>query len=145
MISRLQRVNRRQRRAFTLVELMVVIAIIGLLATVVTVNVIGQMEGANVAKVKADMKAMKDAMKLFKVHMGYWPNGIQDLMQAPGNRSNRWKGPYLDEQPKDPWGGDYIVEPGNPPKIVTLGADGSQGGEGEARDLDSETINQEEE
>ncbi|MGE0712757.1 MAG: type II secretion system major pseudopilin GspG [Planctomycetota bacterium] len=134
-------VKRSARRAFTLVELMVVIAIIGLLATVVTVNVIGQMEGANTAKVKADFKAMKDAMKLFKVHLGYWPNGIQDLMQAPGNAGNRWKGPYLDEQPKDPWGHDYIVEPGSPPKIVTLGADGNQGGEGEARDLDSETIN----
>ena len=136
------RAKSRARRAFTLVELMVVIAIIGLLATVVTVNVIGQMEGANTAKVKADFKAIKDAMKLFKVHLGYWPQSIQDLMQAPGDAGNRWKGPYLDEQPRDPWQREYRVEPGSPPKIVTLGADGNQGGEGEARDLDSDTINQ---
>ena len=134
----------QRRRGFTLVELMVVIAIIGLLATVVTVSVIGKMEEANVGRVQADMKAIKDAMKLFKINMGYWPRNLNDLFTAPPNAGNRWKGPYLEEQPTDPWGYDYQVRPqsGNRgPTIVSLGADGQQGGEGEARDLDSETIN----
>lgn len=137
---------RRTRRAFTLVELMVVIAIIGLLATVVTVNVIGQMEGANVAKVKADFKAIKDAMKLYKVHMGSWPTSIEALMQDPGGARGRWKGPYLDEQPMDPWGNQYRMDDSTrPPKVITLGSNNAPGGEGEEADLDSATINQGEE
>jgi len=131
-------------RGFTLVELMVVIAIIGLLATVVTVSVITKMEEANVGKVKADMKGMKDAMKLFKINMGYWPRNMNDLFTAPANAGRRWKGPYLDEQPRDPWGGEYTFRPqsgSRGPMIVCLGADGQQGGEGEAADLDSESIN----
>ena len=139
------RQNLRPRRAFTLVELMVVIAIIGLLATVVTVSVIGKMEEANVGKVRADMKAVKDAMKLFKINMGYWPRSMNDLFTAPANAGRRWKGPYLEERPVDPWGTEYrlVAQSGNKgPKIVSLGADNQQGGEGEAADLDSETINQ---
>lgn len=137
-------IQRVRRRGFTLVELMVVIAIIGLLATVVTVSVIGKMEEANVGKVRADMKAIKDGMKLFKINMGYWPRNMGDLFNAPPNAGNRWKGPYLEEQPKDPWGYDYQLQQQagrKGPKIISLGADGQQGGEGEAADLDSETIN----
>lgn len=135
----------RSRRNFTLVELMVVIAIIGLLATVVTVSVIGKMEEANVGKVRADMKAIKDAMKLFKINMGYWPQTMNDMFTAPANAGRRWKGPYLEERPMDPWGAEYRLtrqSGGKPPKIETFGADGQRGGDGEAADLDSETINQ---
>ena len=133
----------KQRRGFTLVELMVVIAIIGLLATVVTVSVITKMEEANVGKVKADMKGLKDAMKLYKINMGSWPRNLNELFTAPANAGRRWKGPYLDEQPRDPWGGEYTLRPqsgAKGPIVICLGADQQQGGEGEAADLDSETI-----
>ena len=134
-----------RRRGFTLVELMVVIAIIGLLATVVTVSVINKMEQANVGKVKADMKSIKDAMKLFKVNMGRWPRNVNELLTAPPDARNRWKGPYIeaDQAPRDPWGNEYRLErrSGKSPVIKTLGANGAPGGEGEDRDLDSDTIN----
>ena len=133
--------RRRRGRRFTLVELMVVIAIIGLLAAVVTVNVIGQMGEARKTKVMADMESIQKGIKLFQVNMGYYPQQLQDLWQAPANAGNRWKGPYLEEfPPKDPWGNEYQFESGRPPIITSYGADGQPGGADEATDLRSDTI-----
>jgi general secretion pathway protein G len=48
------------------------------------------------------------------------------------------RGGYIKRLPKDPWGRDYVlVSPGNhgPYDIVSLGADGAPGGEGDNADL----------
>ncbi len=145
-------ITRRRRRAprgFTLVELMVVIAIIGLLAAVVTVNVISQMDEARKTKVAADMQAIEDALKLFKVNMGYYPDSNQFnlLWEAPANGGSRWKGPYLEEYPPvDPWGAQYTYQYNGRGdfEITSYGADGAPGGVDEAADLSSKTINQNE-
>ena len=68
-----------KRGGFTLVELMVAVAIIGLLATVVTVSVISQKEGADRVRVQADMKVIGDALDLFKLNLGYYPNSLEEL------------------------------------------------------------------
>ena len=70
---------KKRRAGFTLVELMVVVAIIGLLATVVTVSVISQKEGADRTRVSADMKSIGNALDLFKLNMGYYPNALDEL------------------------------------------------------------------
>ena len=63
------------------------------------------------------------------------------LVQAPGGAgADRWRGPYLKKKnvPKDPWGNDYrYASPGQhgPYDLVALGADGQEGGEGEAKDI----------
>lgn len=133
-----------RRRGFTLVELMVVIAIIGLLAAVVTVNVMNQMGEARRTKAAADMESISNALKLFKVNMGYYPQQLQDLWQAPANAGRRWKGPYLEEYPpRDPWDQEYQYQiVGNEYEIISYGADSSPGGVDEAEDLSSKTINQ---
>jgi general secretion pathway protein G len=52
----------------------------------------------------------------------------------------KWNGPYLKDPAllKDPWGNDFrYTSPaqGKPFEIVSLGADGKEGGEGENKDL----------
>lgn len=141
---RLRPSRRRRRLGFTLVELMVVVAIIGLLAAVVTVNVMGQGHKARVERVRADMKAIGDALDLFKVDCGYYPSQLQDLWERPANARKWGPEPYLKEYPpRDPWGNEYIYEyrSGSRFEIKSLGADGSSGGQDEASDLSSTSIN----
>ncbi|MBI2560675.1 MAG: type II secretion system protein GspG, partial [Planctomycetes bacterium] len=51
-----------------------------------------------------------------------------------------WHGPYLAKKnvPKDPWGNEYVYTyPGNNGEfdIISYGADGKEGGEGENADV----------
>ena len=63
-------------------------------------------------------------------------------MQAPPALGDRWHGPYLKKKsvPKDPWSNDYqYVSPGQHGAydLVSLGADGREGGDGENKDIAS--------
>jgi general secretion pathway protein G len=134
----------RRGAGFSLIELMVVIAIMGLLATVVAVNLMGQTYKAKVVKVQADFDAMKKAVDLFKLNVGRYPSKIDDLWTAPGGAKG-WNGPYIDPDPKDPWGNSYRYDApigGGKPKLTCYGEDGAPSGTGEAQDLTTENITQ---
>jgi general secretion pathway protein G len=136
---------KRARRAFTLVELMVVVAIIGMLAAVVTINLVGQTDKARISRVKADFKVIGDAIDLFKVDCGFYPQQLSDLWERPANAKNWGPEPYLKEYPPtDPWGNEYMYErrSGSDHVVISYGADGAPGGDAETADLDSKTINQ---
>lgn len=130
---------RNLRRAFTLVELMVVVAIIGILATVVVVNVVGQTYEAKKAKVAADFKAIKTAIRMFKIDTGRYPRELNELLQQDGRTG---KGPWIEEMSQDPWGNEYYYEyrSGGKYNLVSYGADGQPGGEEEDTDLDQDTV-----
>jgi general secretion pathway protein G len=111
---------RRDRRGFTLVELLVVIAIIGILATIIVPNVFKAVEKAKVARVVADVRAIKAAGYAYYADTGDWPKAGQDFYD-PGfgdeygflsfmkpDGSSGWNGPYLEKPPgATPWGGRY--------------------------------------
>ncbi len=140
--TRLQ--HRRSTRGFTLVELMVVIAILGLLAGVVAFNVMGQAEKAYKGRVQADFASIKKAIDLFKLDVKRYPQQLSELWERPANASNWGPEPYLSEYPpKDPWDQEYIYNytGGRDYEILTYGADQAPGGEADAADLSSKTIN----
>ena len=135
----MKRVTLRRLRAFSLVELMVVVAIIGILATVVVVNVVGRTYEAKVSKCKADFNSFKTAIRMYKIDTGRYPRSLDDLLTT----SQNGKGPWIEEMAADPWGNPYEYEyrSGGKYRVVSYGADGQPGGEEEDRDLDSDTIN----
>ena len=131
------------RKAFTLLEIMIVVVILGLLAALVVPNIIGQGEKAKEKLVCVQMKSLKNALDSFKIEEGRYPSTEEGLMALiknpdPNKYKNYPENGFLGSKklPKDPWGNDYIYlnQNGNI-EIISLGADGREGGEGENKDI----------
>ncbi|MBK5971207.1 MULTISPECIES: type II secretion system major pseudopilin GspG [Thiorhodovibrio] len=131
-------------RGFTLVELLVVLAILGLLAGLVGPQVMKFLGSSKTKTAKLQIEDLSATLDLYRLELGQYPGtseGLAALVKDPGNAPN-WKGPYLKKAqvPKDPWGNEYQYRsPGEhgPFDIITFGADGQEGGEGDNRDISS--------
>lgn len=125
---------------FTLVELLVVLAIIGLLTTVVVINVLPMQGRAQVQKAQADIALIEQALELWRIDMGRYPDATEGLAALA---TPTVTGAKLKKLPNDPWGRPYgYAVPGangQPYAVVSLGADGQPGGDGENADLRSDT------
>ena len=132
------------RRGFTLIEVLVVVAILGILAAIVVPRIMDRPDEAKRVAAKADIGAIVQALKLYRLDNGGYPTtdqGLLALVQKPATQPipPNWKqGGYLDKLPHDPWGGDYqYLSPGVRGEIdvYSLGADRARGGEGNAADI----------
>ena len=91
---------------------------------------------------RAQINAFQTALGVYKLDTGTFPTseqGLQALRTKPAG-AERWDGPYLPQDiPSDPWGHPYVYkfpgEHGDEPDIISLGADGRSGGDGEDADV----------
>jgi len=126
----------RNHRAFTLVEMLLVLVILATLAAIVYPKLAGRSEQARTTAAATQISSFSTALDAFEVDNGYYPKGkagLMDLVQQPRDAQN-WRGPYLKELPKDPWGNEYGYEcPGrmNPTSydLISPGPDGKIGSE----------------
>ena len=130
--------RRLKRRAFSLIEIMVVVVIIGLLAGIVTYAVTNHLDKAKVRKARADIASYAGAIDLYYGEKGQFPelrDGLKVLVPE-----------YIKVLRSDPWGRPYVyARPGRGGAydVISLGADGREGGTGIDADLtnwDAETI-----
>ncbi len=133
----------KSNKGFTLIELLVVMVIIGLLAALVGPRFIRQEEKAKVKAAKAQIELLSTSLDTFRLDVGRYPTtqeGLEALRTQPGGLE-RWDGPYLKKDvPLDPWGKPYIYKsPGDhgPFDILSYGADGAPGGDGDNHDISS--------
>jgi general secretion pathway protein G len=134
-------------RGFTLIEIMVVVFILGLLVTLVAPKVMGRTDEAKRTKAAADLRAVQQALNLYRLDNGGYPTtdqGLQALVNKPqsGTIPVRWNPEgYLEKVQADPWGHPYMyLSNGERYTLKSLGADGEEGGEGKYADLDSRDL-----
>lgn len=141
---KLKHLPKKIARGFTLIEIMVVVIILGLLASVVVPNVMDALDDAEINKARADMNALKTALKMYRIQNFAYPTteqGLEALVVKPtlAPVPRNWKETgYIETLSKDPWGNDYqYTNPGEGHEydISSLGADGISGGEGKNADI----------
>jgi len=136
-----RRDRNKKTRGFTLVELLVVLAILGMIAAFAAPRVFKYLGSAKTDAAKIQIESLASGLDLYKLEVGSYPRSLSALVEKPAGVS-KWNGPYLKKRsiPKDPWGKDFIYR--FPAKdgsyeLISLGADGVAGGEGENSDISS--------
>lgn len=138
----------KNKKGFTLLEIIIVVFILSILAAIVAPRIIGRTDDARIAEAKIQIRNFETALKLFKIDNGFYPSteqGLQALVEKPtiGEIPTRYReGGYLEQKkiPLDPWGNPYIyLCPGlhGDYDLMSLGADGKEGGEGKDADIKS--------
>lgn len=131
------------QRGFTLIELLVVMVIIGLLAALVGPSLYQRISPAKESAARAQIENFATALDGYLVDIGRYPSTQEGLnaLRAKPEGLDKWKGPYLKKEiPLDPWGQAYVYRaPGRSGgyEIVSYGADGREGGDGENADIAS--------
>jgi hypothetical protein len=86
-----------------------------------------------------ELKRLSEAVEAYRKDCGQYPDARSGLEALVNNTSAKgWKGPYLKEIWRDPWGGPWMYDASSqPPAIISFGADGQPGGSRYDTDLSS--------
>jgi general secretion pathway protein G len=102
----------------------------------------GQADKAKRTAAHAQINSFMTALGSYKLDTGTFPateQGLNALRVKPDNMP-QWAGPYLPQDiPMDPWAHPYLYkfpgDHGDEPDVISLGADGNPGGEGNNADI----------
>jgi general secretion pathway protein G len=105
------------KEGFTLIEILVAIAIVAFMAGVAVPGFLKLLEGGKISAAKADIQGFKQALSIYQIKMGKYPDKLKDLIKASGDEQEkkRWKqapGPFYGDEGEteikpDPWGYPY--------------------------------------
>lgn len=134
-------------RGFTLIEIMVVIVIIGIIGALIVPNIVGRQDQAQVTAAESDLRALGNALEMYKLDNSAYPSteqGLEALVERPTGfpEPRNWQaGGYVRSLPTDPWGNPYqYLATGGHFELLSYGADGQPGGEGNAGEIRFEEL-----
>lgn len=135
--------SRRQvnQAGMTLIEILIVLAIIASIMAFLVPGVTRQLDKAKVQETRIMIGQLMNALNLYYTDCGSFPQSLDGLMTADGNCPNWGPEPYVRKAPKDSWNRDFVYSlDGNQYTIISLGADGREGGDGYAKDINSDDM-----
>ena len=122
---------------FTLIEILIVVVILGILGAVVVPNILSRPDTARVQAAQTDLRALSQTLEIYRLDNFQYPSseqGLESLVDRPSGfpEPKNWNPEgYLKKLPTDPWGSPYLYEKtGSSYSLISLGADGQEGGEG---------------
>ena len=134
--------EKKMEKGFSLIELLIVMVIMGLLAALVGPRMFGKVGKSKQNAARSQMALFETALDTYRLDVGKYPSteqGLRALRTKPSDEE-KWDGPYLPKSvPKDPWGHPYIYKRADNGEVemISLGANGTEGGEGEDKDISS--------
>ncbi len=138
-----QRTRHPQQAGFSLIELMIVLVILGLIAGIVGPQAMKYLGKGKSQSAKVQIENISAALDMYRLEVGNYPTsseGLKALVASPAG-ARGWNGPYLKkgDVPLDPWNKEYQYKrPGGnnqPYDLMSFGADGTTGGEGDDADV----------
>ena len=113
------------KRGMSLIEIIIVVALLGTLMAYLIRNLMGQSEEAKKDQAKLAMGVIRQSLDMYRIHNNRYPTtdqGLEALMNDPGNAKN-WRGPYIESNKlRDPWGESFDFESdGKAFKIISGG------------------------
>ena len=126
-------------RGMTLVEVLAVVVILGMLATALAVGLSGRFGRATHEIAKTSIAFLSGQVETFKLETQRLPTSSEGLQVL----TDKATASYYTDAGKliDPWGNNYMYmvpgPDGRPFEIISYGADGQPGGDGENADLSS--------
>ena len=139
---------KKKEMGFSLIELLIVMVIMGLLAALVGPRMFGKVGKSKQNAARSQMALLETALDTYRLDVGKYPSteqGLKALRTKPSDEE-KWDGPYLSKSvPKDPWGHPYIYRrmDNGEVEMISLGANGTEGGEGEDKDISSRGADEE--
>lgn len=137
-------------RGMTLVEILAVVVILGLIAATLLVGLSGTFGRAKHELAKSGIGIVVSQLEKYRLENDAWPSNDQGLTVLTDGQATPTASYYLNPgQLRDPWKRPYLyVTPGpggHPYEVLSYGADGQPGGDGENADLSSVNLRGEEE
>jgi general secretion pathway protein G len=129
----------------TLVEILAVVVILGLIATTLLVGFSGTFGNAKHELAKSGIGLLVGKVETYRIDKSDWPSNELGLAVLGAPHATPTTSYFVNaDQLLDPWGRNYLyVMPGpdgHPFEILSYGADGEPGGEGENADLSSANL-----
>jgi general secretion pathway protein G len=129
----IRRPLRRLRRGFSLIEVIVAVTIIAIFAGLVAPQLLKRLSGAKQDQARTEANAIASQVKIYLTNR-------QESKLAADFQLDNLVPEYLESTDDllDPWGNRYLILEGTNGRdfdIVSYGADGTPGGEGENADI----------
>ncbi len=137
--------SHRARRAMTLVEVLAVVVILGLLAATLATGFASGIAKGRREIARTAIAQVVAKLELYKLQHHTWPDNDEGLLALTEPHASPNDPHYLPADLRtDPWNRHFVyVTPGpngHPFEVLSFGADGAPGGDGDNADISSSLL-----